>query len=204
MTTPSKIQVLVVDDDPSIRESVAMLLMSGGYDVAAAEDGFQALLQLRNMSPDVILSDLNMPRMSGFELLSVVRRRFPQILTVAMSGAYRSDDLPPGVIADGFYAKGQHPENLFRSLKHLLSEAAVQSGRHHRELSPAWIPRNGHDAQGVPYVTVTCMECLRAFPVTVVEETSGHVLEIQCRFCPSTNQYIIEPPNESMHDVYAG
>src|SRR5437588_1531025 len=112
-----------------------------GYDVVAAEDGFQALVQIRNTSPDVILSDLNMPRMSGFELLSVVRRRFPHILTIAMSGAYRDDELPPGVVADGFYSKGKHPETLFRSLKHLLSEAALRSSRHHRELSPAWIPR---------------------------------------------------------------
>jgi CheY-like chemotaxis protein len=109
MATPSKHQVLVVDDDPSVRETVALLLMSAGYDVAAAEDDFGALLQLRKMLPDLIISDLNMPHMSGFELLSVVRRRFPEILTVAMSGAYRnSDELRPEVIADAFYAKGEH------------------------------------------------------------------------------------------------
>ena len=44
MATPSKREVLVVDDDPTVRETVAMLLMSAGYDVAAAEDGFQAAL----------------------------------------------------------------------------------------------------------------------------------------------------------------
>ena len=54
--------------------------------------------------------------MSGFELLSVVRRRFPQILTVTMSGAYPEDSLPMGVIADGFYAKGGQPKNLFRAI----------------------------------------------------------------------------------------
>jgi DNA-binding NarL/FixJ family response regulator len=59
-----------------------------------------------------------MPRMSGFEFLSVVRRRFPQILTVAMSGAYQ--ELPFGVIADGFYAKGEHPKKLFKAIEQLL------------------------------------------------------------------------------------
>jgi CheY-like chemotaxis protein len=128
LTPPSKHQVLVVDDDPSVRDSVARLLMSAGYDVAAADDGLEALSQLNRVMPDVIVSDLNMPRMSGFDLLAVVRRCFPGIVTVAMSGAYRnSDELPPEVIADGFYAKGEHPENLFGTLTQLLSTTLARS-----------------------------------------------------------------------------
>ena len=80
MAVPSKYEVLVVDDDPSVRETVATVLISAGYDVAAAKDGFGALMQLRKMLPEVIVSDLNMPQMSGYELLSVVRQRFPQII----------------------------------------------------------------------------------------------------------------------------
>jgi CheY-like chemotaxis protein len=91
MSNAAKRQILVVDDNQAIRETFALLLMSAGYDVVVAEDGFAALSQLRKLLPDVIVSDLEMPRMSGFELLSVVRRRFPQILTVAMSGAYSDD-----------------------------------------------------------------------------------------------------------------
>jgi CheY-like chemotaxis protein len=71
-----------------------MLLMRAGYDVAVAADGFEALSQLGKTLPHIVVSDLEMPRMSGFELLSVVRRRFPQILTVAMSGACPQDCLP--------------------------------------------------------------------------------------------------------------
>lgn len=67
MPTPAKCQIRVVDDDPSVRESVAMTLMAAGYDVVAAEDGFRALSQLKKKLPDVILSDLDMPGMSGFE-----------------------------------------------------------------------------------------------------------------------------------------
>jgi CheY-like chemotaxis protein len=125
---PSKRQVLVVDDDPSLRDCVARLLESAGYDVASAEDGFGALLQLRNTLPDVIISDLNMPGMSGAELLSVVRRRFPQILTMAMSGAYSdSDELPSDVIADGYYPKGENPEILFGTLAQLFYTTPARS-----------------------------------------------------------------------------
>jgi DNA-binding NtrC family response regulator len=112
----SKSRVLVVDDDASVRTTVAMLLEFAGYEVSTAENGFEAVLKLFNTHPALVISDLYMPRMSGFELLSVVHHRFPDLLTVAMSGAYGScGDIPAEVIADGFYIKGQqHPEALLR------------------------------------------------------------------------------------------
>lgn len=140
MATPSKPQILVVDDNSGVRHTIAMLLMSAAYDVVVAEDGFAALDQLRKTEPDVIVSDLEMPRMSGFELLSVVRRRFPQILTLAMSGAYGDEGVPVGVIADPFYPKGDPPKNLFRAIEQLLHSAPARSTAHRREVAPARDP----------------------------------------------------------------
>ena len=88
MSSPSKHQILLVDDELGVRESLTMLLTIAGYDVTTAANGFDALLQFKRTIPDVVISDLNMPEMSGFEFLSVVRRRFPQIPVVAISGAY--------------------------------------------------------------------------------------------------------------------
>lgn len=203
MFNPSKHQILVVDDEPSIRESIAMLLTFSGYDVSVAEDGFTALQQLRRTLPALILSDLNMPQMSGYELLSIVRRRFPQIPTVAMSGAYQGDNVPPGVIADSFFAKGENPTNLLATIAGLVRTSETWASAHQKEVAPAWIPRNGNDSQGVPYVVVTCAECLRAFQLPVVEETTGAVLEAPCRFCPSRNRYIIEPLGTRIHQLFA-
>jgi CheY-like chemotaxis protein len=203
MSSPSKHPILVVDDEPSIRESLARLLVSSGYDVSTANDGFAALLHLRQALPDLIVSDLNMPQMSGYELLSVVRRRFPQIITVAMSGAYEGDAVPSGVIADSFFAKGQSPKNLLATVATLIRTSGTRISAHQRECAPAWIPRNGNDVHGVPYVMVTCVECLRAFQLPVLEETTGRVLETPCRFCPSKNRYIIEPTAERMREMYA-
>jgi CheY-like chemotaxis protein len=196
MPTPAKCQILVVDDDESVRESVAMSLIAAGYDVAAAEDGFRALLQLRKNVPDVVLSDLDMPGMSGFELLSVVRRRFPQISTVAMSGAYVGEEVPFGVIADGFFAKGSQSKNLLRTIQTLLITARTRRSDHYRECAPAWIPRNGNDSKAMPYVVLTCAECLRAFSMNLMERITGKVLEIPCRSCHSMNRYIIQPSNQ--------
>jgi CheY-like chemotaxis protein len=195
MPRPTKCQILLVDDDQSVRETVAMSLKAAGYDVIAEEDGFSALSQLKKKLPDIILSDLDMPGMSGFELLSVVRRRFPQISTVAMSGAYVGDEVPFGVIADGFFAKGGQSKNLLRTIRGLLLTAQTRSSDHHRECAPAWIPRNGNDSKAMPYVVLTCAECLRAFAMNLMEGTTGEILEIPCRSCHSLNRYIIQPSN---------
>ena len=109
-----KQRILVVDDEGSLRRCAVALLTRAGYEVAEAEHGFDALLQMKQRVPDVLISDLNMPHMSGFELLSVVRRRFPHVSVIAASGAYESADaVPGGVIADAFYAKGRHSRNSY-------------------------------------------------------------------------------------------
>jgi len=203
ISKPSKRQILVVDDDPSVCEAVATLLISAGYDVTTAEDGFAALLQLRKVMPDVVVSDLDMPNMSGYELLSVVRRRFPDILTVAMSGAYQGCDVPRGVVADSFFSKGGRPKVLLRALGDLLRGVSARSSDHHREFAPAWISRYGSELHEMPSVMLTCAECLRAFQVTVVEETTGQVLEIPCRFCSGKSRYIIQPATHGMRTVIA-
>ena len=191
---PSKRQILVVDDEPSIRESMARLLKAAGYEVTTAQDGFDGLLQLRSEIPDVIISDLNMPQMSGFEFLSVLRRRFPEIPVIAVSGAYGSGDcVPGGVIADAFYAKGQHhPEELLRTVAELLRTRAERAMNHHRQSAPVWIPRNGKDSKGVPFIVLTCTECLRSFPLSVLHENLQEIQETPCLFCFTPVRYIID------------
>jgi CheY-like chemotaxis protein len=190
MPTKSKTRVLVVEDDISVRLTISKLLSDEGYEVSTASDGFDALLRLQQEAPDLILSDLNMPQMSGFELLSVVRRRFPDILVVASSGAYDSSEIPNGVIADAFYAKGhESAPDLLEIIAKLIRTGAKD---HKGENAPVWIPRNGKDHNGKPFVVLTCTECLRSFPFTVDHEPTGEILKTPCIYCPHEVTYIID------------
>jgi CheY-like chemotaxis protein len=192
---PSKHLILVVDDDAMIRDTMSMLLTSAGYEVTLAEHGLDALLQLRKTLPSVIISDLNMPHMSGFEFLSVVRRRFPHIPVVAISGAYDHDSaVPGGVIADAFYPKGadSHPQMLLGIVADLIRTSAASTVAHQRQSAPVWIPRNGKDSHGIPYIVLTCTDCLRSFPINVASEDLQKIQETPCLFCPNTVRYIVD------------
>ncbi|MDP9149692.1 MAG: response regulator [Myxococcota bacterium] len=91
--------VLVVDDDKAIREIVAEVLRDEGYDVVCAENGLEALIELRKEHhPDLMLLDLMMPVMSGWEVLEQLESsdelsRIPVIVVSAMSAPGVSEHL---------------------------------------------------------------------------------------------------------------
>ncbi len=179
-------RVLVVDDEPSIREISSALLRTKGYEVRTASDGFAALIELRRALPDIIISDLKMPNMSGFELLSIVRRRFPHIPVIAISGEYNGLQ-PQGLVADAFFSKAEYtPEQLFSRIADLLEQSPIRPHVGKSDRAPVWVPRN---AQG--YLVVTCTECLRSFSVPE-EESSSEPRQAQCVFCDATVRYLAD------------
>jgi|ERR1043166_7979167 len=123
--------ILVVDDHKSVSEPIAMILRSRGHSVCTAESGVQALRQLKDTRVKLVISDLRMPEMSGFELISAIRWRFPEMPVVAMSGTYTADQIPSTI--DRFYAKGQHsPDALVTMVEELLSTC------HKKQTRSAW------------------------------------------------------------------
>lgn len=102
---PAPLRLLLVDDDAAIREVSVAILAKRGYEVLAAEDGVQALEMLTQSCPDLVITDLRMPRMSGFELLEIMRERFPRLPVIAVSGEYFGDEPPLGLKADAFLPK---------------------------------------------------------------------------------------------------
>ena len=107
MLAHRKLAVLVVDDDPGVRDLISAVLQGAGFDVHEAEDGFAALAILGGLMPDAIIADLEMPRMSGYELVPVVRRRFPQIPVIVLSGADPPKDVLAEIAADLYLRKGE-------------------------------------------------------------------------------------------------
>jgi CheY-like chemotaxis protein len=182
-------RLLIVDDEPSIRTSLSLVLTEIGYSVRTAGDGLSALAELRREVPDILVSDLNMPGMSGFELLSVVRRRFPVIKTIAMSGAFRGDEVPSGLAADGFYQKGSSMGCLLRLMDSVPQPKRIAHS-HSTASEPIWIQQGGDVTPGEAVVTITCPECLRSFSHTC-PDLGGTVCETHCTYCLGLIHYAI-------------
>jgi CheY-like chemotaxis protein len=182
--------ILVVEDDTAVRTTVAMVLEINGFQVDTAAHGFAALERMRVLVPDMLFSDLQMPEMSGFELLSVVRRRFPRVKVIASSGAYDGPNVPSGVLADAFYSKGrassEHMLALIRGL------AAIDVPPRDEQHPVIWIPRNGRDHNGRPYVVLNCHDCLRSFSFVTAEEPAGELECTPCIYCPNEIFFIID------------
>jgi PAS domain S-box-containing protein len=91
-TSLSGSEILVVDDDPEVRASVVEILAADGADVSSAENGKIALELIRSRAFDVVLSDVVMPEMDGYELLMEVRRVRPDMPVVLMTAFYYDKD----------------------------------------------------------------------------------------------------------------
>jgi len=113
---------------------------------------------------------------------------------IAMSCAYHSGASVPGsVIADAFYAKGHSSqEMLVQTVSGLIRTFETHATEHGRESAPVWIPRNGKDSHDIPYVVLTCTDCLRSFPLRVTTEDLQQIQETPCLFCPNTVRYFID------------
>jgi hypothetical protein len=181
MTSESKCgSILIVDDQDELRVTLAYLLTECGFKVRQACDGFSALAEMKSETPDVLISDLNMPAM--------VRQRFPSIGVVAMSGAYYEDVVPTGVAADAFYAKGSRiPGSLLGKVKALMERGPLVR---QRVETPIWIHRlpmgvDHHDGH-----LVCCPECRRMFSKRL-EESSSWPHNARCPHCANEIQLAI-------------
>jgi len=95
MTTDSKGRILVIDDDDAVRAAYERLLAHAGYDVRAARSPYEGLENTGDWKPDVILLDLAMPTISGFEGAKVFKKKpsTRDAILVAFSGMISDDEV---------------------------------------------------------------------------------------------------------------
>jgi DNA-binding response OmpR family regulator len=113
----SRRRILVVDDDPRSRAAVAHLLAEEGYDATVAADGEEACGLLASWHPDLVVTDLEMPRLDGRGLLKRVRRLQPGTPVIVLSAC---SDAEAGSGTDGFFPKPIQVESLLARIRELV------------------------------------------------------------------------------------
>ncbi|WP_299350968.1 sigma-54 dependent transcriptional regulator [uncultured Shimia sp.] len=128
MSKPQPYRILIVDDDKAMRQSLVELLTAAGWVAEAVARAELALERLSDLAPDVVLSDVRMPGMSGLELLTdlVQRRAAPPLVLISAHG-----DIPMAVQAmqDGAYSfveKPYEPRRLLSILSHAADQCRMQ------------------------------------------------------------------------------
>lgn len=123
-TVPRKRTILVADDSDEILKQCETLLAANGYQVLLAADGVEALKIIREEHPDVVVLDLLMPRMTGFDVLREIRgdERVKDTIVLAISSVYKENilDFLHQLGAQGFLDKTQIQEALAFRVASLL------------------------------------------------------------------------------------
>lgn len=117
-----KKRILIVDDEFSLRSLMEVVFKDEGYSVSLAEDGISALRTLENGHFDILITDINMPSMNGIELFNNVKKLYPQIPVIFVSG-YDHKNLAEKLLREGasyFFRKPLNLNMLKRAVKSIL------------------------------------------------------------------------------------
>lgn len=216
--TPS---ILVVDDDPAIRRTLAAELKAEGYAVSEAADGREALASFAREEPDLVLTDLAMPVSDGFDVVSGVRRAGPTpVLVLSVRGADGDKIRALDLGADDYVTKPfSLPELLARVRAHLrrsgagagprvlrfeglaidLERRRVQQGEREVKLTPtelAILELLATNA-GKPVTTARIIARVwRGAPGTTVDVVRVHVGTMRRKLepDPSSPRYVVTEP----------
>lgn len=122
--TEHRKKVLVADDTVTVRRIAARILTSAGYQVLEAEDGRQALDLVQNEHPDLVLLDLLMPKMTGFDVLREIKKsaRAKETPILIMSAVFKKDvlDFLQAAGVTGFLDKQQIKDSLLFRVQQIL------------------------------------------------------------------------------------
>lgn len=119
-----KLRALVVDDSLTMRKVLSRLLERDGYEVTVAKDGMDAMEQLQISTPDIVLTDIEMPRMDGFGLSRNIRdderTKSTPLIVISSRTADKHQDLAKEIGVDAYFGKPVPDEELLAEMKALL------------------------------------------------------------------------------------
>jgi DNA-binding response OmpR family regulator len=125
-------RILAVDDEPNIVRLIEVNLTRHGYTVDTANNGVQALEKIRAVRPDLIVSDVMMPEMDGFELLSTIRRdpALESLPVIMLTAKTQDKNVMEGYSrgADMYLTKPFNPAELLAFVKRILQSSAEGGG----------------------------------------------------------------------------
>jgi len=119
----NKQTILVVDDEKEIRQLLQEFLEKNGYAVLTAEDGQQALQLAGARRPDMVVTDLLLPKEHGIELMQAIKDQF-FLPIIAMSGIYRKEEVAGrvgDVFIEGYFEKPLDLEGLLACIRSILN-----------------------------------------------------------------------------------
>jgi CheY-like chemotaxis protein len=133
-------RVLVVDDSFEVRELESKLLGFRGYDVITAEDGVEAWSTLLSENIDLVITDLDMPRLDGIGLITIMRRdvRFKRlpVLAACDTGDVQQRWHAFGAGADYYVIKGRLHDTLVEAVSTLIARRGIDGSSYERESAP--------------------------------------------------------------------
>lgn len=123
--------ILLADEDPGVRKSLGLVLTWAGYRVSTASHTIDAILLLQTVVPDVIIFNLDLAPVPGYDFLAMVRHRLPQVAVIATSILGDDSIVPEGVLADAMYIKGaSSTETMLNMIGELLQTRARRRIEH--------------------------------------------------------------------------
>ena len=122
-----KSKIIIVDDDEEYLEELEDLLASNGYEIVAFSNGESPMAEIQKIDPDLILLDLKMPGMNGFEIVRQMYKVFQKmhISIVLMSGYYDRDilgDFLHDYHVDSCISKPTYPQEILRIIDEILTQ----------------------------------------------------------------------------------
>jgi DNA-binding response OmpR family regulator len=124
-------KIMIVDDDPNVRELVSVLLQNHGFETCEAIDGRDAMQKITNDNPDLVIIDIMMPNMDGFELCRNLRRYYENmpVLMLTAKGELASKVKAFGLGADDYLTKPFEGDELILRIQALLRRYKIEASK---------------------------------------------------------------------------